>query len=389
MSEQHAILGASSAHRWTACPMSLNYGSSGSPSNAAAAEGTVAHAIADSILRGEKPPAIDSIVREEGFAIKITEEFMRDVQAYVTYVQTRPWEGGFSPESRVNYSALLGVPYHTAWGTTDCKGIVRGEDGQRELLIIDLKFGRKAVSPRQNAQGLMYAAGVILEYALIAPLPREMRVTVAIYQPRVSYNAATWATTVGFVQDWVAMQREPALAGLAYAKGEDTVETRQRFPANPGSHCHYCSSKPACGAYHRMASQAAERPVVFNRELFAMRDAIRNGLDELEQIAYDQALTGTPFPGTKLVETRAGAAKFALPTLEIERLCREAGVDPYESKLRTASKVRDELKKKGAPAALLAALIETPPKGLKIVDADAPQQGVDMAPGGAFTGIAL
>ena len=389
MSEQHAILGASSAHRWTQCPMSLGYGGGGSPTNAAAAEGTVAHAVADGILRGEAPPPIGSEIAEEGFGIKITEDFMRDVMAYVNYVQSRPWVGAYYPESRVNYSALLGVPFHSAWGTTDCKGTVVGADGRHELLVIDLKFGRKAVSPQQNAQGLMYAAGVITEFAALAALPRSMAVTIAIYQPRVSYVASTWRTTVGYVQDWVAMQREPALAGIAYAGGNESIELRQRFPANPGGHCHYCSSKPACGAYSRMAAQAAERPVVFNRELFAMRDAVRNGMDELERIAYDQALTGVPFPGTKLVETRAGAARFALPTEEVERACLGAGVDPYESKLRTASKVRDELKKKGAPAALLDHLIETPPKGLKIVDADAPQEGVDMTPGGAFTGVAL
>lgn len=385
MPEQHAILSASSAHRWTQCPVSV-VGDAGGDPNRAAAEGTLAHEIADHVLRGGDWPAEGSRREVEGFVFDITADFLKDVRAYVDFVQTRPWVAGYQPESQVNYSKLLGAPYHSAWGTTDCKGWTSDDKGRHVLTIIDLKFGRRAVSPVHNAQGLMYASGVLQEQNELNFVPRDTLVEIIIYQPRVSYAPATWVTTAGYVYDFVARQAEPAAAALRFYAKTDDAALQARFPENPGTHCTYCKRAKSCGALStNMYIAGTLKPVTFDSELFKLRDVIRDTLDEIEAIAKEAALAGNPYKGTKLVETRGGNPALAVSEEYVLQLAKERGVTVQELKLLSPAKIRDAFKKAGVPAEDIAGLLTTPPKGCKIVGSDDPGKEVEV--GGGFTGV--
>ena len=131
----HAELGASSAHRWIACPASVK-ASRGLPdsSSPAAAEGTAAHELAEqSLVMGFEPhefigATFNGILVSEEMAdhIKIYTDFCRSLSSTQALIEQRldysPWApGGF--------------------GTADYISISEGE-----AYVVDLKFGRRLVN---------------------------------------------------------------------------------------------------------------------------------------------------------------------------------------------------------------------------------------------------
>lgn len=385
----HAILSASSAHRWTQCPVSVQHeGGDEEPSSAVAAEGTLAHKLADDYLRGKKWPVLGSTHEVDGHTFTLDSDFLDNVRSYTDYVQTRRWVGGFTPESEVNYSRLLEVPYASAWGTSDCCGWIELPSGERGLLVIDLKFGRRAVSPVGNAQGMMYAAGVLQAQNALGPVPRHTAVHIVIFQPRVSSKPQLWETTVGEVEDYVARQREPASAAIQFYNRADTAELRARFPENPGAHCTYCKRMKSCAAVKAEALRAANAsPAVFDQRVFEMRTVIRDLLDQYEVVAFDAAMAGTPYPGTKLVSTRGANPKLLQDEGLVKVRAHELGVRVEETRLITPSKIRDAFRKAGMAEDELATFISTPPKGLKIAGLDEAGAAVQVDSGAAFTGV--
>lgn len=385
----HALLGASNAERWGACPISVT-ASGGSATNEAAAEGTLGHNIADQVLRGLPYPPVGSLHEVEGFKFTLSEEFLGHVKAYVDFVQTRPWAGGYNAESQVNYSYLLGVPHGAAWGTTDCKGFTRDPaTGELVLEVIDLKMGRKAVAPDWNPQGMMYAAGVIDEHRGVAPLHGSMRVRISIYQPRHSHTAKSWMTTVSQVEEYVFSLRHAAQAAIAFTGGTASPLQVTQFPETPGKHCHYCPRKTACKAHTALAKRAGSaKEVKWDPELFDMRGSIEGFFKELEEMAYAQAMTGVPFPGTKLVQNSRGAnPTFLRSEAEVKARAAELQVPVTQTVMLTPSKVRDAFYKAKMPAEEIATFVSKPPKGFKIVSSSEPGEAVVSDIGKDFTGV--
>ena len=383
----HAILSASSAHRWSNCPVSVQNEGTDSSSEVAA-EGTLAHRIADDFLRGKPWPLIGSTHEVDGYTFTLDSDFLDDVRSYTDYVQTRRWAGAFKPESEVNYSALLSVPYHTAWGTSDCCGWIELPSGERGLMVIDLKFGRRAVSPVGNAQGMMYAAGVLQEQRALNLTPRHTAVHIVIFQPRVSRKPQVWETTVGEVEDFVAQQREPAEAALHFYSRTDTPALRAKFPENPGAHCTYCKRIKSCQGVKAEALRAAQAtPASFDSRLFELRTVIRDLLEQIEQQAFDAAVAGTPYPGTKLVSTRGGSPKLLQDEGAVKVKAHELNVRIEETKLLSPAKIRDIFKKAGVSAEELSSYISTPAKGLKIASLSDAGEPVQTDASAAFTGV--
>ena len=385
----HALLGASNAERWGACPISVT-APGGSATNEAAAEGTLGHEIADKVLREQPYPAVGSQHKVDGFTFTITEDFLCDVRAYVDYVQSRPWVGGYSAESQVNYSYLLEVPFGVAWGTTDCKGFTKDPiTGEGVLEVIDLKMGRKGVDPDWNPQGMMYAAGVIDEHRTIAPLPGNMKVRITIFQPRHSYTAKSWLTMVSQVEEFVFSQRHAAQAAVAFVAGTQTPLQVLQFPETPGGHCHYCPRKASCKAHTALAKRAATATEIrWDPELFNMRSSIESFFKELESIAYEQAMTGAPFPGTKLVQnSRGGNPTFLRTEAEVKARAAELNVAVTQTTLLTPAKVRDAFYKANMPAEEVASFVSKPTKGFKIVSTSEAGEAVVSDIGKDFVGV--
>lgn len=376
----HSLLSASSAERWVQCPISLT-ATDESRTSEAAAEGTAAHAVAESALRGSPYPAIGSTISADGFNFEYTEDRHQDVAAYVDYVRSLPWVAGYNVEARVHYGRALATPHNQSFGTADCYGFTEDLEG-RVLRVIDLKYGRKPVNPERNAQAALYGAGV-LESLLPLYLPRNHRVIFTIYQPRLSHRPFNWETTVGWINDTVHAMRDAAAAGVAFAAGTPTAEQVALFPEHTGKHCHYCRRKSKCGTFQRELARIAQpgQTVVWSPVIFEMRDAIKGYLTDMEQMALDEAIRGNALPGTKLVRGRAGNAQLVAEQPVVLAKAKELGVQVVETKevWLTASKIRDTFKRVGMKPAELANFVASPEGKLQIAEVSDPRDAVAVA----------
>jgi hypothetical protein len=389
----HALLSASSAERWAVCPISVTGGGE-RKSSRPAAEGTLAHYISETILRGLPAPQEGDTGECEGHTFDIDESFLRDVSAYVEYVRSRPWVDGYSVEVKSNYSASLAAPYALAWGTSDCSGFEENPSAPRGrmLHVVDLKFGRNAVSPTQNLQMACYAAGVLDGMKPMLYLPGDTWVQFTIFQPRLSHRPFSWVTTVQWIESTMQSLRLPAAAAVAYANGAITPEMRGAFPENPTDNCHYCKRQRECLSFNNKVIALGQAPVIkWQPEVFQMRKAITEYLEGLEQMALDQALAGSPLLGTKLVEGRAGSPALKLPEPELRQLLTRYGVLERAVKQveqwATPAKLRDLLKSVNVPPEVLATVVQAGEKKPVIASSDDPRAAYAPAAPSAFTAV--
>ena len=179
MSKKHALLGASSSARWLICTPSARleaqFPDEQSPY---AAEGTIAHDLAESILRHKlesaKAPTegdhSNEMVEAVGKYVDICEEKVNEAKA-------RSVDAEILIEARLDFSRW--VP--EGFGTGD---MVIVSDGVLE--VIDLKFGKGVpVSAVGNTQMRLYALGAYDWFELLYDV-HTVRMT--IVQPRLLKN---------------------------------------------------------------------------------------------------------------------------------------------------------------------------------------------------------
>lgn len=387
----HSLLSASAAERWTQCPISVT-ATDESRTSEAAAEGTALHGVSETVLRGGAYPEIGTQLEADGFTFEYTDDRHRDVSAYVDYVRSLPWVGPYSVEQRIHYGRALGTPHNLSFGTSDCFGFVEDADGRR-LVVIDAKFGRKPVNPKGNPQAALYASGV-LEGLLPLLLPRNFPVQITIFQPRLSHRPFSWTTSVGWIEDTVRAMQPAAQAAVRFKQGTFTPEDVLAFPELPGAHCLYCRRKPGCKTFQQEMSKLAQPglTVTWNPVVFAMRDAIKEYIGGLEQLALDEAMRGNKLSGTKLVRGRAGHAKLIETEDKVRSKAKELGIESQVVKMEevwaTASKIRDAFKRVGMSKEDIGKYILQPEGKLQIADADDPRAEVDLTVGQDFTGVA-
>lgn len=252
----HARLGPSGWDWWSNCP--------GAPALCAglprttsryAAEGTVAHEVADLVLQGIKPEAhkdeypsahhyVGQVFTVEGYDIVVDEEMAEAVDDYVRTCREFIGEGGtLLPEQQVPIGHLTGEP--GAEGTSDCIGVTA--DGKR-LIVIDLKYGKGvAVNAVGNGQGRIYALGALHKFGMIYDEVEE--VEIVIIQPRLD-SVSSEILTVAELQ---AFGNEVEVAsGLARLEDEVWAEEpgdATRLTLNPGEkQCRFCAAKGICPA---------------------------------------------------------------------------------------------------------------------------------------------
>ena len=182
----HALLSASSSHRWLNCPPSArlgeNYEDKGSDF---AAEGTDAHSLCEHKLKtalgipSEDPTENLTWYNEE------MEECASGYAAYVLELLAEAKKVTTDPivliEQRLDYSKYV----ESGFGTGDCVLIADGT-----LNIVDYKHGKGVeVSADHNPQMMLYALGALEIFDALYDIDT---VTMTIYQPRRS-NVSTYA----------------------------------------------------------------------------------------------------------------------------------------------------------------------------------------------------
>lgn len=300
---QHAILSASSASRWMACPPSarleLNYENKTSEY---AAEGTLAHELGELELRRNLEGMSTRKYNSEIKKIQSNELFTKDMPDYVEiYVNTcmeklaeaksKTSDAIFKIEQRLDFSEW--VP--DGFGTGDFVIIA---DGTME--ICDLKYGKGVpVSAIDNKQMRLYALGAIAEFGFLYDI-QNVRMT--IIQPRLD-NISTDEVSADDLLKWAEEVLKP-IAELAF-KGEG------EFCA--GDHCTFCRAKAVCKARAEKNMELAQYefadPNVLNKfdiaDILAKADEFIKWVKDVQDFALEQALLGEQYPGFKVVEGRS------------------------------------------------------------------------------------
>ena len=388
----HAVLGASSAHRWLVCTPSARlcekltsrFGSESSPY---AAEGTKAHALAEMKVRlayykadgmtaakhSRMPPEQqEAYLGINEFRFKALRNELGDIpkdmeqatdsycdivmEKYLSAKEADPGAQLYL-EQRLDYSAW--VP--SGFGTGDC--IIVSDS---LLEVCDYKHGKGIpVDAVGNPQLRLYGLGAMERFGRLYDF-QSVRMT--IIQPRldsVSEETLTCEDLTSWAAEEVVEKAKQAWTG----SGEFV----------PGEHCRFCAAKAVCSARvaqaMRMFQYGLEAPGLIPDEqipsILGMLNDAEAWIKDIRAYAENQALHGQVWPGWKLVHGKKPNRQWADPE-EVKAQLLRAGypADQFqEVKLKPVGEIEKALGKK-AFQALVGGLVSQGEGKLTLVPAD-------------------
>jgi hypothetical protein len=241
----HSIFSPSSSKMWLTCsgsliPNVLSHDHAGEE----AAEGTVAHSVAERWLSSNEKPEhlIGTVETVDGWDIEITDEMLAFVGDYVDYVeQLRVGAVEFLIETRVDFSNLTPIP--DQGGTADNIAIFEIDDDAYEIVVTDLKYGKGIrVIAEGNSQGLLYAYGALRKFRKRYNI---QRIRIRICHPRLNEGITEYTITVDELLDFARHVRERAKAAWQF--------DAPRTPSEDG--CQWCKIKGTCPALYQHISE--------------------------------------------------------------------------------------------------------------------------------------
>lgn len=291
---EHALLSASSAARWLACPPSAvaaeAYPQQDTPFTR---EGTLAHEVAEIIARASlNGSSWMGAVKAKGE--DVTREMVDCATAYADYIQEqiKSPDAVVLLEQRVDFSPW--VP--EGFGTCDCI-IIQGDT----LTIIDYKYGQGvAVSAIDNPQMKLYALGALNDYGIAYDV---VKVEMHIFQPRID-NTSADALTVDELTEWAEKTVKPTAEKAFKGKGTHT----------PGAHCTFCPHAGRCKTLTKICTEYVSThglrvavPVLAPHEVaevLKMEPLVSLWLKRVKEQALTTMLDGGEIPGFKVVAGR-------------------------------------------------------------------------------------
>ena len=343
----HALLSASSSHRWLNCnPSARLEREFADRETIAAAEGTAAHALAEHKLkrklklRSERPVSpFDTDEMEV-----CTDDYADFVMEQVTKERRRDLDTQVFIEQRLDFSCY--VP--EGFGTGDCLIVSRGR-----IHIIDLKFGMGLlVDSEENPQMMLYALAALKQYEEQYQIKK---VKLTIFQPRRD-NVSTWETTVAKLKKWATKDLVPKAQRAFKGEGEYC----------PGEWCIFCKAAVKCRARAedklRLAQSEFKMPPLLTdaeiESVLAKLPDIKKWADEIQEYALAKALAGKEWTGFKLVEGRS-VRKFT-DERAVVKAANEAGYhDIYKQTLISITEM-EKLMGKVEFSKVLGALVTKP-----------------------------
>lgn len=314
----HAVLGASSAHRWLMCTPSARLSERlnerfGGQESTYAAEGTKAHALGElkirhAVWRADKMTAAKhGKMSEEERALypginanrykalraelgDIPEDMEAATDTYCDVVmQLREEHPGCALflEQRVDYS--FWAP--EGFGTADC--VLVDDD---DLIIVDYKNGTGVpVNAAGNPQLRLYALGAMERFSVLYDFDC---VTYYIVQPHLN-SVSHEMCDCELLELWAQNTVRPA-AELAY-EGKGTFV--------PGEHCRFCAAKAVCAARAAEALKVFDYGLAGSGELSDQQIAdilprlplAEEWIKDIRGYTEDRALHGDCIRGYKLV----------------------------------------------------------------------------------------
>lgn len=330
------------------------------PTSFAAAEGTVAHTLAEALVTGKATYAdlckrIGQIVKQDGHEVEITEEMIDGAQTYVDTIEAdrkallvnlKPAPVVGKAEVRVKAASVD----DSLWGTSDYVLYRKGD----VLFVDDYKYGKGViVDPEENEQMCSYAVAVMDGEAGWA----FDKVILRIIQPRgahVDGPVREWATTPAWLREW-AKKAKAAVAATRDPKA----------PRTPGEWCRWCDGKAFCPEMHGTVQEQAKvdfdvvpyagaplglpdvRLMPIEKLALAAnwRDAISSWFESVYAALEERLAAGEEIPGWKLVD-RTGHRKFKDEMEVVARFGPVVGEDAlYERKLLSPAKIEKKVGK--------------------------------------------
>lgn len=345
MSEErkHALLSASSAHRWLICAPSARLEEQFPDSESGhAKEGTLAHEICElkvsqKFIKRQSTATFKKKLKKlrenklyqremDGY----TEEYLDYISSIVHSFDQTPY---IAVEKQVDYSHIA----PEGFGTCDC--IIIGGD---TMHIVDFKYGKGVhVSAGENPQLKLYAAGALKAYGMLYPIKR---VVMHIVQPRIDNNSSAELLTED-LELWLNNIRP--WAEQAY-NGEGEFRPSEET-------CRFCRAKNTCRARAdknlELAKEEFKKPPLLSNdevgEILKKARDIKQWVADLEEWTLKEILKGGTVAGWKAVEGRS-VRTFADQEKAFEIL-KGSGVDEallYERKALTLTGIEKLIGKK-------------------------------------------
>lgn len=362
----HALLSASSSHRWINCTPSVRleeqYPDKGSDY---AAEGTLAHAICELKLRKTYTVMTQKQYTTALNKLKKTPEYKEEMQGYtdtyVEYIHDITYKQGSIPyvgiEKQVSYDKYASGGF----GTADCI-IVYGNT----IHVIDFKYGQGVpVSAENNSQLMLYAIGAVESLFGIYDIKQ---VNLAVIQPRLNITSE-WTTTTEELVTWAETVIKPAAQKALLGLGEYV----------PGGHCKFCRAKHVCRARADANLKLADMefkkpPTLTNTEVgqaLIMGQHLKAWLSDLEEYALQAVLAGEVIDGWKAVEGRSNRAFSDAD--EAFKVVVNSGIDEallYERKPITLTGVEKLIGKKTFDDLLGSMIVKSQGKPTLVLESD-------------------
>ena len=320
----HAKLSPSGAHRWMACPGSVNLEAPfPDTSSVYAAEGTVAHDVAAQCLIDNRDPAsfIGDVMEVDGFTFTVDKAMADYVADYVKLVRELAEGKTLYAESKVPIGHLTGE--EGATGTSDAVII---DVAERNLSIVDLKYGMGVtVEATENPQLMMYALGALEMYNILCDFDT---VSMYIHMPRLNYVAECHISTEDLLKFADDVRTAAGYVRLAESLDMTTDDGMVRGLFTPGEkQCRFCKAKSTCPALRAEVTEIVggsatldeflpEVPSMETGDNYLSMAMAKVGLVEdwckgVRAEVERRLLAGQTVDGFKLVEGRRGNRKWS------------------------------------------------------------------------------
>jgi len=293
---KHALLSASSAHRWINCSPSARLEEQfENTTSVYAEEGTAAHSLSEHKLReflGIKSKRPESQFDCEDME-RYTNDYIQFAVDLIAQARHRCNDAIVLIEQRLDYTQYCSEGF----GTGDLVIIADGV-----LDIADLKYGLgNAVYAQNNPQMRLYALGAL---ALFDDLYDIQTIRMSICQPRLE-NISIDEMSVAELKDWAENILRPA-AELAYA-GEGEFAPCEYT-------CKFCRAKATCRARSEKSLELAKLDFAISptlsddevQEILPMLNSLINWANDVYTYAQEKAINeGKEWTGFKVVSGRS------------------------------------------------------------------------------------
>jgi len=228
----HAVLSASGADRWMACPASIRLSEGLDTSNEAAAAGTARHWLAERAFNSGAAPENyrGMTLAVEKWKFTVDERMISEVNfALDQVISIKDWELECTEElSEVDLTPDLRALHPDLGGIAD---VVLWDRGAKTVYVVDFKFGRHLVEAKANTQLMVYALGAQLRF------PEAERFVLCIIMPQ--WKDSPWAYQTHEVW-WDELLLDFALRLVTAAR-----QPRNAKPVT-GPHCRWCPARHGC-----------------------------------------------------------------------------------------------------------------------------------------------